>query len=125
MPGAASGDFAAFAEGVTHLQARLGRHFAPAQSGSPYTSAAVGRAVEAIAALAGGPAGAAIGQSSWGPTAFALLPSQERAESLLENVRQAGALDPALTVRIVRARDRGAEIMSRAADGDLPTNRAG
>ncbi len=113
LPGAASGDFAAFAEGVTHLQRRLGAHFAPAQQGSAYTSAAVGRAVEAIGVAAGGPAGAAIGQSSWGPTGFAVLPSQERAEALVAHARAAGEVDPALELRIVRVRDHGAEVELR------------
>lgn len=125
LPGAASGDFAAFAEGVTQLQARLGRHFAPAQDGSAYTSEAVGRAVGAIADAAGGPAGAAVGQSSWGPTAFAILPSQARAEALLEQARAAGAIDPALMLRIVRARDHGAEILPLTPGADGPRAPAG
>jgi predicted sugar kinase len=116
LPGAASGDFAAFAEGVTVLQQRLGAHFAPAQEGRAFASADVGRAIEALGRLAGGAAGAAVGQSSWGPTGFAILPSQERADELIEALRTRQLLHPALELRVVRARDHGAELFSPAVD---------
>lgn len=120
LPGAATGDFAAFAEGITQVQQRLGDHFAPAQHGSMYTSADVGRAVQALGRAAGGRAGAAIGQSSWGPTGFAILPSQERAEALVAACRAAGDVDPALELRIVRPRNRGADLQTRTPSGETP-----
>lgn len=116
LPGAADGDFAAFAAGVTQIQRVIGRHFAPAQRGSAYASAAVGRAIEALADAAGGDTGAAIGQSSWGPTAFAVLPSQARAEALLMQLRAQGGIAPSLECHVLSARDHGAEIIDRMAD---------
>ena len=107
LPGAALGEFTAFAGGVTQVQRVLGEHFAPAQQGRAFTSAAVGRLVQWL----GGhqtTARAAIGQSSWGPTGFAILPSQASAEALLLAARAAGVIDPALDVRIVAARNHGA-----------------
>jgi beta-ribofuranosylaminobenzene 5'-phosphate synthase len=107
LPGAALGEFAAFAAGVTQVQRVLGEHFAPAQQGRVFTSAAVGRVVQWL----GGhepTARAAIGQSSWGPTGFAIVPSQAGAEALLLAARAAGVIDPALDVRIVAARNHGA-----------------
>ncbi len=107
LPGAALGEFPAFAAGVTQVQRVLGEHFAPAQQGRVFTSAAVGRLVQWL----GGNAGttrAAIGQSSWGPTGFAVLPSQASAEALLLAARAADVIDPALDVSIVAARNRGA-----------------
>ncbi len=107
LPGAALGEFAAFAAGVTQVQRVLGEHFAPAQQGRAFTSAAVGRLVLWL----GGnevTARAAIGQSSWGPTGFAILPSQASAEALLLAARAAGVIDSALDVRIVAARNHGA-----------------
>ncbi len=107
LPGAALGEFAVFAGGVTHVQRVLGEHFAPAQQGRVFTSAAVGRLVQWL----GGPettARAAIGQSSWGPTGFAILPSQAGAEALLLAARAAGVIDAALDVRIVAACNHGA-----------------
>jgi beta-ribofuranosylaminobenzene 5'-phosphate synthase len=110
MPGAALGEFAAFAAGLTRVQHVLGEHFAPAQRGRAYTSAAVGRLVQWLGgvALDGHAERAAIGQSSWGPTGFAILPSQASAEALLLAARAAGVIDAALDVRIVAARNRGA-----------------
>jgi beta-ribofuranosylaminobenzene 5'-phosphate synthase len=125
LPGAATAAFAPFAEGITHLQRRLGEHFAPAQGGRAYTSDAVGRLMAWIGATRGGPAGAAIGQSSWGPTGFAVLPSQAEAEAVIAAARAAGALDASLDVRIVRALNRGAVIEeTRAAAGAEPRHHA-
>jgi len=107
LPGAATGDFAAFAAGINRVQQVLGEHFAPAQGGSAYTSAAVARAVEHIAATQD----AATGQSSWGPTGFAILPSQASAEAAVAAARAAGAIDAALDLRIVSASRRGAVVV--------------
>jgi beta-RFAP synthase len=108
LPGAACAEFASFAVGITRVQEQLGAHFAPAQGGEPYTSTAVGRLVRWIGEAAGGESGAAIGQSSWGPTGFAILPSQHRAETLVEAARVAQRVAPSLQVRIVSGRNRGA-----------------
>jgi beta-ribofuranosylaminobenzene 5'-phosphate synthase len=110
LPGAALGEFAAFASGLTRVQRVLGEHFAPAQQGRAFTSASVGRLVQWLGSvdLDGEAARAAIGQSSWGPTGFAVLPSQAGAEALLLAARAAGVVDAALDVRIVAARNHGA-----------------
>ncbi len=108
LPGAACAEFASFAAGITRVQEQLGAHFAPAQGGESYTSPAVGRLVRWIGEAAGGESGAAIGQSSWGPTGFAILPSQHRAETLVEAARVAQRVAPSLQVRIVSGRNRGA-----------------
>ena len=110
LPGAALGEFAVFAAGVTHVQRVLGEHFAPAQQGRAFTSAAVGRLVQWLGSvdLDGEAARAAIGQSSWGPTGFAVLPSQASADALLLAARAAGVVDAALDVRVVAARNHGA-----------------
>jgi beta-ribofuranosylaminobenzene 5'-phosphate synthase len=116
LPGAATADFAAFAGGVTRMQQLLGDHFAPAQGGSAYTSAAVGQLVMWLGessrgrAMAGqeAPHGAAIGQSSWGPTAFAILPSAMAAEAAVAAARAAGLVRDGISLKIVRARNHGA-----------------
>ena len=124
LPGAASGEFAPFAAGINRLQQLLGNHFAPAQGGA-YTSVAVGRIVQFIAdagrELRGADKslehGAAIGQSSWGPTGFAILPSQASAESAVQALRAANLLEPGLTVNIVAGLNRGA-VLSESAGAD-------
>lgn len=108
MAGAASDDFAAFAPGLNRVQQLLGDHFAPAQDGSAWTSAAVGRLMRWWGASAGD--AAAIGQSSWGPTGFAIVPSADAAQGLIEAARAAGVVDDALTLRVVTARRRGARV---------------
>lgn len=124
LPGASCSEFAPFAAGVSRIQEVLGDHFAPAQGARAYASAAVGRLLRWIvdAGRAGGDAaaadgavahGAAIGQSSWGPTGFAILASQAQAEAVVEAARAAHVVDPALTVRIVRGRNRGATVAWR------------
>ena len=107
LPGAACAEFAPFAAGITHIQQLLGAHFAPAQGGSAYTSAAVGRLLEWISAAGHG---AAVGQSSWGPTGFAILPSQAQAEAVVEAARAANAVAAGLTLHIVAGRNSGATV---------------
>jgi beta-ribofuranosylaminobenzene 5'-phosphate synthase len=108
LPGAADGEFEPFAAGINDIQRLLGQHFAPAQGGRAFTSEAVERAVRAVAGAA--PVTAAIGQSSWGPTGFAILPSEALARTALDAARAAGAVDAALDVRIVAARHCGATV---------------
>lgn len=110
LPGAANAEFEPFSVGISHIQHLLGAHFAPAQGGNPFTSAAVGALVRWISDASGGDRGAATGQSSWGPTGFAIVDSQARAEALMQQARAVGVLNPALRVSIVGARNRGATI---------------
>jgi len=108
LPGAASGEFDVFAVGVSRVQQLLGEYFAPAQNGRAYTSAAVGQLMDWI-----GRSGhqAAIGQSSWGPTGFAIVESQAHAEALETAARAAGMVEGGLVLRIVTPRNRGAQIV--------------
>ena len=118
LPGAADEDFAAFASGLTRVQQLLGLHFAPAQGGGPFTSEPVGRLMDWMARNGG----AAIGQSSWGPTGFAMLPSAALAEELLHAASLQSLVPPDLELRIVQARNTGASIHEQR----LPTpSRAG
>jgi beta-RFAP synthase len=110
LPGAAGAEFAPFAAGLTRMQRLLGQHFAPAQAGRNFTSAAVGRLIEWIATHA--PSGT--GQSSWGPTGFAVLPSLEDAREIVAAASEAGMVDPALVLEPVSIRNHGATLESVA-----------
>jgi beta-ribofuranosylaminobenzene 5'-phosphate synthase len=103
LPGAADADFNAFAAGINQVQQVLGEHFAPAQAGSAYTSAAVARAIAAWPQ-------AAAGQSSWGPTGFAIFPSSDAARQALQAARDAGRVDAGLHVSLVAPRASGATV---------------
>jgi beta-ribofuranosylaminobenzene 5'-phosphate synthase len=103
LPAIAERDFASVAASIGEMQHRLGDYFAPAQGGR-WTSAAVGEALDRLrrAGIAG------VGQTSWGPTGFALVPSLARAGELAAMLRETA---PALDIRIVTARNHGAEIV--------------
>ena len=117
LPGAAGAEFAPFAAGITRIQQVLGEHFASAQGGSAFTSAAVGRLIQWVAQH-GEPA--ATGQSSWGPTGFAILPSQAQAEALTAAARAANVIAPGLTLRIVSARNSGATLVDHRRAPGMP-----
>ena len=114
LPGAATAEFAVFASGLNRVQQILGTHFAPAQGGSACTSPAVGRLLTWIAQQAGaaGPL-AATGQSSWGPTGFAIVPSGQAASALLAAAAAAGVIAPQLRLRTVASRNRGAVLVDQ------------
>ena len=104
LAGAAEQDLAAFGDGVDRIQEIIGDHFACAQGGGRFVSAAVGRVAQRLKAL--GAHG--IGQSSWGPTGFAFAADPAHAEYL---VRRAEAEREArVDIKICGARDHGAEI---------------
>jgi beta-RFAP synthase len=108
LPGAAQAQFADFAAGINRVQRLLGDHFAPAQSGSRWTSPTVARLMQWCQASQGD--GAAVGQSSWGPTGFAIVPSAAAARGLVEAAQAAGVVDAALTLRVVAGRNHGAVV---------------
>lgn len=105
LPGLKEADIAAFGAALTQIQRIVGGHFAAAQGGSPWTSPKVGALLARAAAL--GATG--IGQTSWGPTGFAFVPSQHVAarlyHSLVEDAKAMG-----LEIAIVRGRNAGAAI---------------
>jgi beta-ribofuranosylaminobenzene 5'-phosphate synthase len=125
LPGAAGGDFAAFAQGVSRIQQLLGEHFAPAQDGEAYTHPAIGRLMRWLTQqsprLSGQPVG--VGQSSWGPTAFAFVASQAQGEALMAAARAAGLLVPGLQFSLVAPRNEGARVVDSAAPASAAPSR--
>lgn len=112
LPGAAGDDFTAFAAGVNRVQRLLGEHFAPAQGGSRWSSASVGRLMAWLHDAAGEQV--AIGQSSWGPTGFAIVASANAAQALVDSAIDAGVVAPELRLSVVRVRQRGALVTAAA-----------
>ena len=78
LPALHEEDIGAFGAALTETQEIVGKHFASAQGGSPWSSAAVGRLVKRLA----GAGAVGIGQSSWGPTGFAFTDSEAAAARL-------------------------------------------
>ncbi len=82
LPAAAEGDFASFSRSLFRFGHTAGNCFAAAQHGAFHSR----RAAELIATL--GRAGVeGVGQSSWGPTLFALLPDEPAAETVANQLR--------------------------------------
>lgn len=104
LPALYEADFVPFARGISEIQRVIGAHFAPAQGGRAYTSAGVAQLVEWM----GANFDAAIGQSSWGPTGFAIFASQADADRAVDRARAAGQVAAPLALRIVKGRNHGA-----------------
>ena len=105
MPALAEQDLEPFARGIAELQRVVGDHFAPAQGGR-FTSPAVADALR----FAEREGFAGVGQSSWGPTGFVLVSSEEQASDLIGRLRgRVGDLSP-LRFMIVRGCNHGSLI---------------
>lgn len=106
LPALAEADLFQFGAAMTVIQNEVGDHFAPAQGGrfaSPRIAAVIGWLREQGVTCCG--------QSSWGPTGFAVLPDEASGRALAEavRIRFAGqSVRPALT----RGRNRGADILT-------------
>ena len=106
LPALVEGDAEGFGRAVGELQRTVGDHFAPVQGGR-FTSPAVADALEWLEAE-GIPG---VGQSSWGPTGFAIVGDPEEGEALLAAARRRWADGP-LEFRLCRARNDGATVQT-------------
>lgn len=85
LPAAVGGDLDAFGEAVYEFNRRAGEPFAAAQGG-PYASPEVNELIGAVRR-----AGArGVGQSSWGPSVFAVVGSQDAGTELANRFRGSG-----------------------------------
>ena len=105
LPALAEGDVNYFAAAVGEMQRLLGDHYASAQGGR-YTSSSVAEVMDWLEArgLRG------LGQSSWGPTGFAIVGSPEEADQLLSEARVRFGDRPALAFDCARGSNAGARI---------------
>lgn len=107
LPALVEGDCRQFGASLSRIQACCGEYFAPAQGGDAYANGAVRRAVEFLLArqATGG------GQSSWGPTGFALFPDENAArEAMGAFNQQAQAGENRVKLRLVGAENSPARI---------------
>lgn len=105
MPAAAMGDAAAFGRAVGEMQRRLGDHFAQFQGGR-FTSPDVAEALSILEAE-GVPG---VGQSSWGPTGFAVFGEAQAAEEAAKDLRARFATNGNLDFAVARGNNRGATV---------------
>lgn len=113
LPALTEADIAGFGAAVSEIQRTVGDHFAPAQGGR-FASPRVARALDWLDA--NGAAG--VGQSSWGPTGFALVDSDERAHALARRAR-IDLADEGLEFGVCRGRNQAAEIRAETAAARL------
>jgi beta-ribofuranosylaminobenzene 5'-phosphate synthase len=111
LPALVERDFAPFAASLGEIQAVVGDHFAGVQAGR-YTSSRVAEVIELMARRHGLEG---VGQSSWGPTAFAVLPDADTARQVLDTLHEAFAGHSGLEFRVVSARNHGARIETASA----------
>lgn len=104
LPAVAEHDIAPFGQAISEIQEIVGRHFAPAQGGDHYASPVVAKAMRWLVAQGVG----CTGQSSWGPTGFAIVADEVEAKRLEQQVRQ---LFPQLEVLCCSARNQGSVII--------------
>ena len=115
LPAVKAADFAQFSDSVYRYGRLAGLCFAPVQGG-PYNGPRLARIVDLVRDL--GVSG--VGQSSWGPTLFALLPGEEQAQEFnarLTAVLKAQPGDHEVQLSIARPNNCGARIF---ATGHLP-----
>jgi beta-RFAP synthase len=105
LPAVIADDIEQFGAAITEIQNHMGEQFA-AHQGGPYTSDC-GRAIAEFA-LARGAAG--VGQSSWGPTVFALVRGRGAADDLEVAIRNFLG-DPRLHVWHAPASPHGATVL--------------
>lgn len=104
MPALVERDLKAFGHCIQVLQSHVGDYFAPAQGGR-YASGKVAKVLSYL----GKEGVACFGQSSWGPTGFAVFENVEDAEKCLEKLKLSFS-DATLDWQICSARNHGAII---------------
>ncbi len=110
FPALVERNFAAFTTHIAAIQATMGAYFGPCQGGA-FTSTNVAEAIDWLRAtyeLVG------VGQSSWGPTGFAFIEGEQRADDIRASLAKRFATVPQLHFSVHRGRNRGAEISNYA-----------
>lgn len=113
LPAIAETDCGRFGAAISEIQQLVGDHFATAQGGR-YCSPAVAEVLPWLQDR--GAVG--IGQSSWGPTGFALYANETQAYQALKLAREKWSHESRLKFRVCRARNQQAEIRTE----QIPAN---
>lgn len=107
LPGVVQADLNAFGEAIGRIQARVGDHFAAVQGGR-FASPGISSVLEWL----GSRGLNAVGQSSWGPTGFAVCPSDATAIHLKAEAEARFGRKFGLDFAVTRARNQGADVES-------------
>jgi beta-ribofuranosylaminobenzene 5'-phosphate synthase len=107
LPAVKRQDLLAFGAFMHDLQAYNGAYFAPVQGGH-YAS----KKVENVLNWLKNNGVACVGQSSWGPTGFAVVESEARAKLLVQAFEAEFGIIKPLNLQVVRASNHGAQIQT-------------
>ncbi|HVS26729.1 MAG TPA: beta-ribofuranosylaminobenzene 5'-phosphate synthase family protein [Burkholderiales bacterium] len=106
MPALVEANLQEFGKAVTEVQQMVGDHFAPVQGGR-YAS----RKVSEVLAWLETQGVACLGQSSWGPTGFAVVDSETNAAALMRETEARWGQERRLRFRVCAARNHGGEVL--------------
>jgi predicted sugar kinase len=114
LPALVEGDANAFGEALYEFNVKVGEAFAPVQGGI-YAGPRIAERI----AFVRGQAVRGVGQSSWGPTVFAVVADAERALELAAQLRQRFVLSEA-AVLVTQACNHGARL--NVTNGTFPAH---
>jgi beta-RFAP synthase len=107
LPAIAEHDLRAFGNAIQVLQTVTGDYFASAQGGGRYTSKLVASVLKQLQ----GNGVHCFGQSSWGPTGFAVFANQTEAESLLKQLNDTFRHERDLQFLLTQANNQASQIL--------------
>jgi beta-RFAP synthase len=106
LPAIAERDLKSFGEAIQALQILTGDYFAPAQGGARYTSPLVAQVLTTMQQSGVH----CFGQSSWGPTGFAVFENQAQAEMQLQQLRTKFGAESNLKFVLTKANNQASQI---------------
>ena len=107
LPAIAEGDLPAFGQAIQTLQSVTGDYFAPAQGGGRYTSRLVAEVLNQLQSNGVH----CFGQSSWGPTGFAVFENQLEAETQLNQLNATFGDEQKLQFVLTKANNKPSQIV--------------
>lgn len=110
LPSLQNVDISGFGAAISELQHIIGDHFAPAQGGR-YASPRVAQALAWLASQ-GVPC---VGQSSWGPTGFAIVDGEKRVKEIMSAAQERWREHAELHFVACEGRNRGGQVLVREA----------
>lgn len=118
LPALAQSDIVGFGQGISELQRTIGNHFASLQGGRFYSDEVEG----ALSWMARNGA-AGVGQSSWGPTGFAVCESERVANDLLARSRESRRKSSPLQFVLSKPRNEAGSVQIDTIDGPAAEDR--
>jgi len=114
LPSLVEKDCVVFGKAITAIQETVGDHFADVQGGR-YSSPLVSKVLPWLT----GQGATGVGQSSWGPTGFALFANETDAFQVMRKTREFWRDEPGLGLMLCKARNNKADIFTSSRNSTL------